>query len=189
MIAQRINYEVRVEEGKLIFKPPCRQKCGVTLKWRYNMTEINASMSSLNLVDEVVVNSWNQAEQKIFTSTASSGSESSRAVVNKGKFGTTKVKKAFSKYKSILYKLDTPLATQQEVDNLAKAMLDKISMEYMSVEASSIGIPEIKSGYTLDISGVNEKVSGTYYIDACEHIVDEEGYHTKSYLKRGVENG
>ncbi len=73
----------------------------------------------------------------------------------------------------------TNIDSQDEAKTHAEALLNKRSMKLISGQGECIGIPEIRAGRYIKLSGIGSKLSQPYYIVSTLHIVDETGYVTR----------
>jgi phage protein D len=177
MRAKRIGYEVAACEGKLVFKKArfSKQDKSVELKWGENLIEFNAKIDSTEVLEEIIVTSWDPLTKKEVEGKAKAGDEAK--VASPSTMGTSEVK---SKIKDSAknYKIDIPNLKASEAKNLAKAELTRRSMEYLSADGTTIGNPKIKAAKIITIKEVGKKLSGDYYITSCEHIYTKKGYKT-----------
>lgn len=182
--AKRINYEVRVEESKLLFKKLKTQSSEeVELKWDRDLVEFNPKIDATKIVEEVTVTGWNPKTKELIKGVAKAGSE---VKIVSGSEGSKKISGKYGKA-SKNYKVDSPLTTQAEADAMAKARLTWLSMEYIFGDGICVGEPKIKVGKVIKISGIGKKVSGNYYVHSCEHIFNNSGYKTHFEVKRNIE--
>ncbi len=76
-------------------------------------------------------------------------------------------------------RLRQPVFTQAEADQRAKAALGEKTKKFLTGEAETIGLPEIRPDRTVKIDGLGVAFSKTYYIEQATHQVDGSGYRTK----------
>jgi phage protein D len=185
--AKRLNYEVEVEDNKLVFKKARHKDAdgSVTLKWDKNLTQFNPIIDYTKVVEEVEVTGWDAKNKKLIKATAKAGDEKSGITGNKG---TQKIKPAFASSNSKTFQTDTPISSQEEAKSIAQSKLEQLSMQYLTTTGTAIGEPKIKIGKLIQIVGVGDKLSGNYYITGCEHIFSTKKFITKFEAKRGVES-
>jgi len=183
--AKRLDFEVEVEENTLIFKETrhTKKKHTVVLKWDKNLMEFHPKIDITKVVDEVVITGWDPKTKKLVKGKAKAGDE-------KNTFGTKDgAKTAVSKYgssSSRTFKVDSPLTTQEEANNMAKSKLNKLNMNYLTGDGVCIGEPLIRAGRNITVNGVGSRVSGDYYIVSAEHVFTVKGYRTYFEFKRNV---
>jgi len=183
--AKRIDYEVEVEGKKLIFKKARHEgrKKSVDLVWDRTLIEFHPKIDATKIVDEIVVTGWNPKTKKLIKGKAKAGDEK-KPIGGDG--GSSALKGKFSSSNSKSFKVDAPLVSQEEADNIAKARLNQINMEYITGYGVAVGEPKIQAGKLISIDGVGDMLNGEYYIVACEHIFSTRGYRTYFDIKRGV---
>jgi len=183
--AKRIDYEVEVEGKKLIFKKARHEgrKGSVDLVWDRTLIEFHPKIDATKIVDEIVVTGWNPKTKKLIKGKAKAGDEK-KPIGGDG--GSSALKGKFSSSNSKSFKVDAPLVSQEEADNIAKARLNQINMEYITGYGVAVGEPKIQAGKLIAIDGVGDMLNGEYYIVACEHIFSVRGYRTYFDIKRGV---
>ena len=185
MRAKRIDFEVEVEDDTLIFKKArhSERKDTVILKWDKNLIEFHPKIDITKVVDEIEIRGWDPKSKKAVVGKAKAGDETNT-------FGTIDgAKVAVSKYGSSTsksFRVNTPLTTQEEANEMAKARLNQLNMNYLTGEGVCIGEPKIRAGRNITIEGVGKKVSGEYYITSAEHVFAKNGYRTYFEFKRNV---
>lgn len=186
MRARRINYDVKVEGTKLLFKKSriADRTSSVTLKWEENLVSFTPTIDATRMVEKVTVQGWDPTKKEAITASASAGSET---LAIKGTVGTSRTKSKIKNGKAEVLKVDAPLASKAEAEAIAKARLQQLSMEYMRGEGSCIGDPSIKAGKIIKIDGIGKRISGEYYVSACEHLYSARGYRTHFAVKRNIE--
>lgn len=75
--------------------------------------------------------------------------------------------------------LDTPRLKLQALARFAKRV-----REFMTVEATVIGLPKLRAGVYVDIVGLRPPFDGYYYVAKTAHTLDSGGYRTKLSLRR-----
>ena len=183
--ARRIDYEVEVEENKLIFKKARHEKRekSVDLIWDRNLIEFSSTIDATKIVSEVEVTGWNPKEKKLIKGIAKAGDEKKSI---SGQSGAKYAKGKFKNLNSKIFKSDIPLRTQDEADNLANARLNQLNMEYITGYGMAVGEPKIMAGKLINIKDIGELVDGEYYVVSSEHYFSTKGYKTYFDVKRSV---
>jgi phage protein D len=75
--------------------------------------------------------------------------------------------------------LDTPRLKLQALAKFAKRV-----REFMTVEATVIGLPKLRAGNHVEIVGLRPPFDGYYYVCKTIHTLDGSGYRTKLSLRR-----
>jgi uncharacterized protein involved in type VI secretion and phage assembly len=74
--------------------------------------------------------------------------------------------------------VDQPVLTAGEAADLATGLSNDISREALQAEGVCAGHPEVKAGWTVTISKVGTRFSGTYFVTSATHIYNKDGYTT-----------
>jgi len=183
--ARRIDYEVEVEENTLIFKKARHEnrEQSVDLIWDENLMEFHPTMDATKVVSEVEVTGWSPAEKRLIRGVARAGDEKKSI---QGESGASSLKSKFENMDSKIFKVDIPLRSQAEADNLAHARLNQLNMEYITGYGLAIGNPKVTAGKIINIMNIGDLINGEYYVISSEHIFSTHGYKTYFDVKRSV---
>ena len=187
MRAKRIGYEVAVDNNKFIFKKARflnQDKCA-EIKLEEDLIEFSAKIDATNVLEEIVVTSWDPVTKKRVEGSAKAGDEPK--VASPAHKGTKEVKSKI-KDKAKNYKIDIPNLKVKEAKAIAKAELTRRSMDFLTGYGSCIGNPDIKASKIITIKNIGKKVSGDYYVVSCEHIYGYNGYKTFFEVKNNGNN-
>ncbi len=76
-------------------------------------------------------------------------------------------------------------ATQAEAADYANAALDAQGRRFLHGDLVCIGNPDIMVGSAVSLTGVSQRLAGTYAVIACAHLFDESaGYQTYARIER-----
>jgi len=183
--AKRIDYEVEVEDNTLIFQKARHEsrKGSVNLVWDRNLISFNPTIDATKIIDEIVVTGWDPKTKKVIKGVAKAGDEKKSI---KGDLGSKNLKGKFKNTNLKSFNTDTPVTTKQEADNIAKAKLNQLNMNYITGYGTAIGDPKIQAGKLIKVNGIGDMLKGEYYIVSCEHIFSTKGYKTFFDVKRGT---
>ncbi|HIP12852.1 MAG TPA: phage late control D family protein [Arcobacter sp.] len=185
--ARWIDYEVEVEENTLVFKKARHENRDKTvdLIWDRNLMEFHPTIDATKIVSEVEVTGWSPAEKKLLRGIAKAGDEK-KSISGEG--GASTLKSKFKNMNTKIFKVDIPLRTQDEVDNIAHARLNQLNMEYITAYGLAVGEPKITAGKIVNIKDIGDVINGEYYVVSSEHIFSTQGYKTYFDVKRSVFN-
>lgn len=173
-LAARNNCQLRVEPGKLLFKKADGGGYGYTLNTNTGLISLNISYNSADMVQNVVVRSWDIMTKKEIVGKASasdiqnigSGQGGAQAA---GVFGD-----------QTAYITDVPVTTQEMADELAKAEMERIARRFGRGKAVIVGDGHLRAGSTLTISDLGEGVNGDHYVISSRHVIRPQvGYQTE----------
>lgn len=186
--AKPINFEVDCEDSKLIFKKPQVAAGPVgTYEYQKNLRRARFNISTSAQVSEVQVRGWSPKEKKEIVGKAKAadvyskmGGDKAGGEVATGKYGQGQIVSVIS---------NSPLASQEEADAMAKARLNELSLNFITGEAEVEGDAVIKSNKLIQFVGVGKKYEGLYYVVNATHILKPGngpgcGYTTRFSFRR-----
>jgi phage protein D len=172
--AERIGFEVFVDRDAFHFHAPRDSTTHVpgALEYRRNMRSFDARLSVEKQYTKVVVKGWDAVNKEPIVAIAT-GADTVRAVLG-AKAASDFVKDDFGEGSKILH--DLVPQTVKEAEELAKAFLKR--REYTLVEGtgSVVGDPELRAKTLVEIAGVGQRYSGTYYVTKVTHAIGDSGY-------------
>lgn len=181
--AERIGYEVTIENKDLYFQP-CQndgQKV-LTLKLKESLIEFLPRLSSMGQVQEVEVRGWLPDDKKEVTGKAASGKEGDKMG---GKTTGPKAVQTFGKSLGAI--VSQPVATKAEADQIALGQFKDMAITYITAEGSCPGIPSLRVAKVIEITEVGKRFSGLYYVTSTEHIyLPKRGYKTSFTARRNA---
>jgi phage protein D len=182
--ARRIQYEVVVQDKKLLFRPVANAASAiVTLTMDGDLLEFYPRLSSSYQVDEVKVRGWNPKDKKEIVGQAKKGDESS--TMGGQSIGAALAATKFGSAADLVG--DRPISTQAEADQLAKARFNTVALAFISGEGTCWGRTDISPGNVIKIDGVGKRFSGQYYVTSVIHRYDQQqGYQTYFTVRRNA---
>jgi len=167
--AQRIHFEIRVEDKTLIFCP-AHATTGpiVTLEWGKTLQSFTPSMNARGQVNQVTVRGYDpQAKKAIigrFTGTGSGGQS-----------GPEVAEQAFGRGEEV--HVDYPVASQAEADQRAQAIYNERIRRFITGSGTTIGLPMLRAGQTIELKKLGP-FKGTYRLNQVTHTIGSGGYTT-----------
>jgi len=183
MHAKRIGYEIGIDNKGLLFKKARYKsptKSGIVLEWGEDLMEYTARIDASDILAAVVVSSWDPDTKKNIETTVKAGAETKVGSVKT--LGSSLVSKKL-KSEAKVYRLDFPQLTKAQAKEIATTHLTMASLNYLKCEGLCLGEPKFNLGETLEVKGIGEKISGTYYISGYEHIYSSKGFKTSFELQ------
>jgi phage protein D len=182
-MAGKIGYEVAVLDGKLDFRKPADASRGpqsgtllssdpLQLTLGSNLLRFRSSVSSAEQVKEVKVRAWDVKGKKALIGSAPGKTRSITLSVEPAKlaerFGNP-----------VHVNVDTPYASQSEVDTAAGALAEKIAGSFAVFDGVARGNPKLKAGTAVSLGLAGEPFDGRYMLTTTRHVYDAvEGYTT-----------
>ncbi len=167
-LANRVNYEFFVCQGKIFFRKPMPLKSPVLeLEWGMNLLGFEKRCSLEGQVLELEVRSTDIDKGAVISGIAKSDEQFSN-----GPSG----KKALKKIKKVI--VDSSIISEQEATKRAEELLKRLNERYTQVQIKCVGIPEIVPGRFIKVKKLGEGLEGNYYIIRVVHSVSSEEYST-----------
>lgn len=190
--ARRIGFRLEVQEKKLIFRQDeAEQSASYTLVWGHPKDPIdpgsrvmplrnfNPSLSILGQVTEVVVRGQHPTDRSVFEGRAGAGDETQRGGAQSGAQVT---EQAFGP--RVVELSGFVIASQQEAEDLARSIYNEKVRNFVTGSASTIGLPDLCAGQTVELKGLGPLFSGKYYVTRTVHSINSAGYQTRLDVKR-----
>jgi phage protein D len=183
VFVQEKDRHVRGSKRRLYFGPshggriPGLRDITYELKWGASLLEFKPTLSTAVQVRKVTVVGWNRQTRTQIRETVS---------VNDAQF---------TRNRDLLALLPTsqeredvevrePMFTQQQARARATAILMDKLKELVKVQATTVGLPDLRAGKLVRIIGVGSRLSGTYFITDTTHTINDGGYVTKFGARR-----
>ena len=80
--------------------------------------------------------------------------------------------------------IDTRNLDRSRAKQKAIAALRKSAREFLTADATVIGMPTLRPGMHVDLQRLNVPFDGIYYVTKSVHTIDNSGYKTKVSLRR-----
>lgn len=173
-IAARNNFQLRVEDKKLIFKKASFQGSGAEVKMGETLRSMRMSFNSTDMVQKVVVRGWDPATKQEIVGTATAGDVTA---IGGGEVGA---QSASIFGESTAYITDVPVTSQAMANQIAKAEMERYARQFCKGSCSVRGDASIKAGSMLDMSGLPQGQNGSFYVVASRHVISvRTGYTTE----------
>ncbi len=192
--AARLHFEILVQGRKLIFrKAQEAQPKTYTLVWAgvqqafaggptiLPLKSFAPDLDALAPKSSVQQRGYDVASKLAFVSNA--GPSDQRTTMGGSQSGSQIPQSAFQAPRNEVH-VTTPIASQAEGDQRAKAALNERAMGLIKGAAETIGIPDLRSGQVVQVMGVGPRFEGRYYIEQAVHSISTSGYSTSLNLKR-----
>ena len=173
-LAARNNYLLRMEAGKLAFKKAQFSGGSFTLKMSENLRALKVSYNSADMVQKVVVRSWD-----IMTKTAIVG-EATTGDIQKIGGGQLGADLAGQFGNATAYITDVPVSSQAMANAVAKAEMERIARQFCHGTGSIQGNDAVRAGSMINFAGLSSPRDGKYYIVSSRHVIsNRSGYSTE----------
>lgn len=179
-LAKEIGFETFVRGADFYFRAPKDDSKNplTTLHWGRTLLSFSPEINTAEQVSEVEVRGWDSSQQKPIIGKAQKGQERGRDGGRKS--GGDLIEGAQGKITKHIWK---PVTSKKQAEDLAKAVLDKLSEGLLKGSGECIGIPDILPGENIALDGLGEKFKKTYYIERASHSISASGYKTTFNVK------
>ena len=182
--ARRIQYEVMVDDKKLLFRPAAHAKSeALTLTQTDDLIEFAPRLTSAGQVTEVNVRGWSPKEKKEIVGKGKTGDEVSK--MGGQNSGPTQAEGAFGAVIGLMSAM--PVMTLAEADQIAKARLNELALEFIEGEGVCLGRTDLRAGKVIKIDGIGKRFGGQYYVTSAVHSYNpNKGYLTHFTVRRNA---
>ncbi len=182
--AARIGFELFVQNNELYFRKP-KSEASLKLDWRIDITSFNVRVTSAEQVSSVEVNSWDYTQKKLISETASK----EQLITETGNGdGSSTSQKFRMKQPTKMIVVDQPVNSPEEAKQMAQALCNELSGEFVTADALAEGNPLIRPGRVVALADMGTRYSGDYYITGTCHRYSRRVYKT-DFTVRGLREG
>jgi phage protein D len=190
--ARAIGYDLTVVEdgdsaklqakpSKLRFAPSENAGRSIyELKYGISLIEFQPTLTTANQVSKVTVRGWDAEKKERIEATADRRSLETKGV---GKAGNQPaIDQAFEQREEVI--VNRPVNSRQEAETYARRRLEDNAKEMVTGSGSVVGLPDLRAGSVVYISGVGERFSGRYFVTSTTHTIGDGGYTTRFECRR-----
>ena len=188
--ARRIGYDLRVLEAgtdgsvqdrQLYFAPSTAvRRPTYELVYGRSLIEFQPNLSTANQVGSVVVRGWDAVNKQKFEHTATLADLKTRGLGPQGRNQT--LYRSFSDRKEVV--ATKIVASKREAEQLAIETLQLIAKGLVTGTASVVGLPDLRTGNVVIISGIGTRFDGRYFVTESTHTISDAGYVTQFGFRR-----
>jgi len=172
--ARQYFFDVYVEWDRLHFQFPRPQLAAHVLEWGRNLSSFNPRISAAGLAGLQVVRSYSQELAQTIAVTALAVDLDLDNLVERLGSSAVDLLTGLAR-KGVLHQpVDSPL----EAAELARSLLAELLEGMYEGTGSCIGLPGLRAGEYLTVTGVGRRFSGTYRVRKVTHRIDDNGFST-----------
>ena len=170
----------QLNEDFLYFGPSNNQRGPVdyALAWGSALMDLKATLTTATQVKKVTVKGWDRVAQKPIEVSVDRDDPKLRAL-NPGL--SEIVTQCDPREERVVTR---PVATKHEAEAMARDMLLGNAKELVKVQGSTIGLPNLRAGSRIKLSGIGGRLSGLYFVTETTHTFNQSGYVTKFTARR-----
>ncbi len=175
--------ELSVDDETIRFKRPTAEGSPIELAWDRGLLAFSVRLTAADQVSEVEVRGWDPTQKQAITSTISDSDAAPRIGADAGQIRSS----AFGQATALV--TDRPVRDTAEAEALGHAALDHLTSAIVRADGMANGDPDIRAGAQVKISGLGQRLSGTYDVTSTTHTVTPGvGYETR-FAVRGRRRG
>jgi len=167
-------------------KPESNASQNLKLKWLRDINSFSTRVTSAEQVSGVEVRSWDYSQKNLISSTA----RSEQLVTNtgNGKGSRTSTEFNLNNKPPKMTVVDQPVFKPKEAERMAQSLCDELGGEFIYADAKAEGNPNIRPGRVIELEGMGDRYSGSYYVTETRHFYSQRVY-TTDFSVRGLRGG
>jgi phage protein D len=188
--ARRLGYELFVKESgengrsqksTLYFGPSDSVKPEIyELAYGATLIQFTPNLNTANQTSGVTVRSWDRRNKEEIEYTAGRSEIRTRGVGAQG--GQGALERSFSERHETI--TDRPVESQDEARAYATRTMENIAKEMLKGSGSTIGLPDLRAGSVVQLTGLGARFSGRYFVTSTTHTINDSGYTTQFECRR-----
>lgn len=148
-------FEVFARLDELVFRAPRDDRDPeLELTWGESLQSFSPELTDAQTPASIEVHHWDPTGKHEIVGVAEHDTGSGRRVIRR------------------------PVRSEAEAEELANAFLREAENERLQGTGTTIGLPEIEIGEPIELSGLGDRFSGTYYLETVTHSVNGNGFRT-----------
>ena len=151
-----------------------------------NLLEFTPTMTLSKQVGKVTVRGWNQRTKQAIEYT-STPKDLPKAPGQQGSSGPEQAEQNLGDRQEVV--VDAPVSSDQEARELAISLLRERAYEFITATGRVAGLPELRPSDNLEIYGLGNRFSGTYFVKRVEHTLSGSGFFTRFTARRTYDGG
>lgn len=175
--AERIGYEVYIQDETLHFHKPDPTGSPVKLEWGNELLTFRPQLSISDQVNEVTVRGWDPKKKEAIVGQASSSPTAPE--IGMGNWGGQAAQTALSAAKKL--EVRYPVQSQSDADAVALGILNEINGSFIEAEGEAMGQPTLRAGMLVDLVKLGTKFSGKYKLTSVRHVYSVSD-HYKTFI-------
>jgi phage protein D/phage baseplate assembly protein gpV len=179
--AQRIGYELFVEDKVLCFRQPPKNGSLLELEWGQELQRFLPRLTLVEQVDEVLVRGWDPKSRQPIVGQATRGQAEPK--LGQQQSGAELASTAFNSARRVV--IDRDVYSQAEADTLAQAICDELSGAFIEAEGVCYGQAGLRAGTFVQLTALGQRFSGVYFVTAATHIYRADAAYMTNFTIHG----
>jgi phage protein D len=147
------------------------------LSWGKSLIEFKPTLTTANQVKSVTVHGWNRSTKKPIAKTVTI--DDARLKNNRDLHDF--LKRGEPREEIVV---NEPVFTEAQAHERALAILSDRQKEMVTATGSTVGLPDLRAGRKLVLSGLGARFSGVYFVSETTHTIGAGGYTTRFTARR-----
>lgn len=144
------------------------------LEWGKTLISFRPTLSTAQQIGEVVVMGWDRRTRQRIEERATWQDLYPRNSPERARMQL--LAQAFQNRREIV--TDRPVHTRQEARRLARDILRDVHKTMVEASGETVGLPDLRAGRKVKISGLGSRFDGVYYVTETTHSLGDGGYKT-----------
>ncbi len=149
----------------------------VELGWGKSLMEFKPTLTTANQIKSVTVNGWNRDTKSVISKTASITDPS----INFN-FDLKDLLNTCDPHEEQV--VNEPVFTPGQAQQRAIDILKNRFRDMVTCSATTVGVPDIRAGRNVVITGAGSRFNGNYFVTQTMHSIGESGYTTNFNARR-----
>lgn len=162
-LADRAGFEFSLQDEKAAFGPPEPGRA-VELEWPGALRTFRPRVTAVQQVSSVTVGAFHPETKDAIASEAQSPTRPADIGIRRDD-----IQEAFGAAE--FHVATEPVESAAHGDQLAQALLDRLSEAFLTADGVSVGDPRIRSGAELTVKGVGTRFGGSYRVAGATHVL------------------
>jgi len=152
-----------------------------------NLLDFTPTLTVSQQVGKLTVRGWDPRTKQPIAFTATAENLPAGQNSADGESGPEVAESTMGSRQDIL--VDAPVTSDEEARELAISLLRERAYEFITATGRVAGLPELRPGDNLEIYGLGNRFSGTYFVKRVEHTLGDGGFFTEFTGRRIYQGG
>ena len=172
-----LEYDEQTQREYISFGPSLNiRDITYKLEWGKSLIQVRPTLTTVNQVSQVTVRGWNRRTGRPIVGHTDLNDRHIRISPDQ-----RAIAEVVQHHEIVT---DRPVHTEAEARQLARDILQHQLHEMVKVDASTVGLPDLRAGRKVHLARLGPRYSGQYFITETTHVINESGYRTSFKAKR-----
>lgn len=176
-LADRNFFQVYVHWDKLYFRFPRPQTEKIVLEWGKNLSSFSPRLSTSGQFGIQVIRGYDYKLAQTIVSILPAVSLGADLGDLTEKLGDDFIDQLVQLGRNVIR--DRPVENFMDATVLAKTILQQLLQGLYEGTGACIGIPKLRAGDVVEITGIGKRFSGNYTLNKVTHTINQSGYQTQ----------